>query len=111
MNANELRIGNLTYRIDVAKQTKVIDKLTIYDIARIVDQSFNVFDYEEIVLTKEILLKLGYKEHNFGFYNKGHNLWVFNELFICNMNGVILKYVHEIQNLYFALTKKELNYE
>lgn len=34
-----------------------------------------------------------------------------NGQFICDKTGVVLKYVHQLQNLYFAINNQELNVE
>lgn len=66
--------------------------------------------FEGIPLTEEWLIKFGYKKYPHGdaLFLPGHLVWVCNDLFIDDKNGIVLKYVHQIQNLYFALTSKEL---
>jgi len=59
-------------------------------------------------------LKCGFEECNFteNHYNiKGMRIWKCNDMFLCDKTGVQLKYLHQLQNLYFALTGKELNIE
>jgi len=114
MNANELRIGNLIWDCE----QKEIDKITGIEECRVsIDGSlFPYTPIDSIVgieLTEEWLLKLGFNnldidisyckddfsciEANSGylFWHKGHSL-------------LIIKYVHQLQNLYFALTGEEL---
>ena len=66
-------------------------------------------DYEPINLTEEWLAKLGYdliSENHYGVL--GHLIWKIEGRFYCDKNGMQLKYVHQLQNLYFALTGSEL---
>lgn len=67
-------------------------------------------ELKPIPLTEEILLKCGYiKQDRNMFMIIGHVIWNVQEnLFLCDKNGVVLKYLHQLQNLYFALTNKEL---
>lgn len=75
----------------------------------------NVFDYELIPLTKDWLKKLGFERMEkiniwikdkiqIGSYRSGYYLCVGIELKLSKK----IKYVHQLQNLYFALTEKEL---
>lgn len=72
-----------------------------------------------IPLTEEILLKCGFRRENyiskkawnisFGFYN----IWgIIGDKFTLYLNGdeteTEIKYLHQLQNLYFALTGTEL---
>lgn len=126
---NDLRIGNF---IKVISSTRKFDSYITqvkgYDIVRIEEKSFKYWNYEPIPLTEEW--------HNkFGVYKNGFNSFEYvlpekNNLKIilvfsgdyCFMkqgrkdiisiwNKDLTKremYVHELQNLYFALTQREL---
>ena len=74
-------------------------------------------DLEPIELTEEILLKCGFEKREDGDYN----LFKYSEvdIVICsdfsswkcdgiNFSVNYIKYLHQLQNLYFALTNKEL---
>lgn len=64
---------------------------------------------EQIPLTEEWLLKFGYKKAGSNFWNLGHIVWeCYDGIFICDKNGIGIKSVHQLQNLYFALTGMEL---
>lgn len=73
-------------------------------------------NYEPINLTEEWLLKFGFKRFPWGLVKD--NL-LFKDDLKCSYiilqvgNGfeAKVKHVHQLQNLYFALTNKELNYE
>lgn len=118
MNTNELRIGNLIF----SKETNEIQKITGITEDNVYFNSIT-FDYpcleeiEPIELTQEFLLKfgLGWKNNglrksNFCVRNWGSGWIIFmsNEMFNFKIE---LKYVHQLQNLYFALTGTELAYE
>ena len=128
MEATELRIGNHVEKsLKSGNGRKVFDKIRISDINHIYEKDGS-FNYEPIPLTEEILLKCGFKilKHEFdstfysinildtvvylrpsylsGFY------WGFMldkleaEINDCKR----IEHVHQLQNLYFALTGKEL---
>jgi hypothetical protein len=99
MKANQLRIGNLI----LWDGDEYIVKRSFWDQYKD-DES----DIEFIPLTEEWFLKFGYKRLKDHLCILGHLVWTFNGMFICDKNGVILKYVHQLQNLYFARTEKEL---
>jgi hypothetical protein len=99
MKANELRIGNYIQ----------FPTGSIYKVDMLYDDYSSLLYWMPIPLTEECLLKFGYLEmDNNRFLMKGHNVWKCKELFMCDKNGVILKHVHQLQNLYFALTGCEL---
>jgi len=115
MKAKDLRIGNYVnmdgYPAEVFKITKAF-----IGCGRFRQKNFD--EIEPIPLTEEWLIKFGFnKEHNEEwecnipvFY-----LW-YNESFKCfqispNSNfptTLLIKYVHQLQNLYFALTGEDL---
>jgi hypothetical protein len=115
MIANQLRIGNLI---------KFSEDGTIFTVGSIEEKGFTVQndeettwieaeEFEPIPITEEWLLKFGYlkcslRENHYEI--KGHCIWKCNEMFLCDKNGVLIKHVHQLQNLYFALTGKELTY-
>lgn len=70
--------------------------------------SLSIDELNGIPLTEEWLLKLGFEKYKLGFRNG--NLWVtLTELaWFGNSEITEIKYVHQLQNLYFALTKEEL---
>ena len=113
MNANELRIGNYIKNEGVVMQA---DGMTIFDIAFCVKAE----RYEPIPLGLAWLERFGYEEKeengDHAIYNQtfpdtgisiiadGSGFWWFDEV----GNGQLLKTVHQLQNLYFALTGYEL---
>lgn len=115
MKTNELRIGNF-----------------VYDIHRgiVVDVHLNVLRsiktnktclYQSIPLTEEWLEKFGFTKaiyydvdqnyyvyFDFSIYNFYDEGWFFLDPDNGHINTKGVKYVHELQNLYFALTGEEL---
>ena len=124
MKANELRIGNLVE----ATLTKDVYEIDLYALRVIEDGNYqNSYDTETTVfkpisLTEEWLLKFGFIRH--------HNDYSNGIIYIKNVpnntefewgvypnelgsgiqieNRILLHYVHQLQNLYFALTGEEL---
>ena len=107
MKKNEVRHGNLV--IYGGHQT-TIDEKEIIHFVRFSDK------YEPIPLTEEWLIeKMKFHKQNNQIYSIGLKLfiswWNTNSIEI-DINGEVLeincKYVHELQNIYFALTGEEL---
>lgn len=119
MKANELRIGNWVKVIKQNASIKDFDaQIQCADITRIFDKSFNVWDYKPIPLTEEWLIKFGFindKEIGYRWYLECEgcvilaydlddkcirvsDTWQFGKR----------EYAHQLQNLYFVLTGKEL---
>lgn len=122
MKANELRIGNLV---------KLKDIITTYQEVIMIDGEVNVIqckndihspleDYEPIPLTEEILLKCGFK---WSIYHQAHSndsdsfdyvidiCKEFCRVIKYRRNGDVLihiKYLHQLQNLYWCLCGEEL---
>lgn len=103
---HELRLGNYVYSTN-HKQVFKITQLSFDE--PILDKP--------IPITEDELIKLGYEllvdnSGNIFFSTKGHLIWkCTNDLFMCEKNGVVLKHVHRLQNLYYELNNKELTYK
>jgi hypothetical protein len=112
MKPNELRIGNYIYLSDKEKVWEILDGHEI-------DECYENPYTKSIYLTEEWLLKLGFQSNPYqDRYEKGvlHiecdktkgylQLW-------CEQlpQAIFIKYVHQLQNLYFALTGQELTYQ
>jgi hypothetical protein len=112
MNANELRIGNLVYyriddEMDERQSWNQVNTIDVQDLEFIERNDTN---YTPIPLTEEWLLK-------FGFKKRTSTSWTLNEVDIWLVDGIFenfidnpVQYVHQLQNLYFALTQTELTY-
>lgn len=113
MKASELRIGNLVQ--DKTGNVKTISGDTIAEIDGFDDRLL----IEPIQLTEEWLLKFGFNER---LIDKKHNVlqYFINSFEVVNIrnifyfhypNTISVESVHQLQNLYFALTGKELEYD
>jgi hypothetical protein len=116
MKANELRIGNLVLSKGVPVQIEEI----MWETVRHCFGEFPIDYVEPIPLTEEWLLKFGFeiKLDNFN-WNAGIGI---NEIgdfklalrhtdnfgWFYKSRCTPIKYVHQLQNLYFALTGEEL---
>lgn len=105
MKAKELRIGNLVtgYSYDVA--------ISLEDFKDFYTGDDNIDSYKPIPLTEEWLLKFGFENQLVEFVLDNFYLKRTKNHFeyYCN-NRAEIKYVHQLQNLYFALIGKELEY-
>ena len=112
IKANELRIGNWIYnplqqipfRVDFTALSNVY-----------YDNKLDKPRYEPIPLTEEILLKCGF-EKKFPFYVKGNiEVRIMGNSMPCWVSSRFVttkdQHLHQLQNLYFALTGEELNIE
>jgi hypothetical protein len=114
MRVNELRVGNFVYHEPTIDDWDVI---TIKE-GSIIQCAISPDSYEPILLTEEWLLKFNIKQDEW-FCDNSYKLSQ-NKLFenydvsVCNVNknNIVcfadVKYVHELQNLFFALTHEEL---
>ena len=116
----ELRIGNYIFYKNEIFEVDAISKSHTYllkgkNIVKTTPECLN-----PIPLTEKILLKFGFeKQHNeddFDYwFKKGFCddiLWEHSEGFCHSLNyGGDIKYVHQLQNLYFALTGEELTFK
>lgn len=111
MKANELRIGNLIWLWN----DDLMDNEAV-SVFEINEDELNGFKYrmresEPIPLTEEWLVKFGFEKH-------GEYYILMNPVLLLKDNegsfgvsfwqGNDMKYVHQLQNLYFALTGEEL---
>jgi len=110
MKAEELRVGNYVKNQD--------GTLTGTPIGKPVKLTLDDFDkwlgfYVPISLTKEWLVKLGFI-HMYGVYYSYHGLeFNLEDGYIDNGHSIInlklpVKFVHQLQNIIWALTGKEL---
>ena len=101
IQATQLRIGNFYDHSGRVKKVTPIVIEALFESERIWCKA--------IPLTEELLEKLGYdliSENHYGVL--GHLIWKIEGRFYCDKNGMQLKYVHQLQNLYFALMQREL---
>lgn len=118
MEAKQLRIGNLinangVYEGEVKTFKRFNEDLSVVFFSDGSKHGIGEYleDIKPIPLTEEWLLKFGYwklDHKDAHFVIKGHTIWKCNNLLMCEKNGIIIKSVHQLQNLYFALTNNEL---
>lgn len=120
ITANELRPGNLLYRTDGTPMT--VRSLIYNDLDILVNEHSGLFTFGytalPIPLTEEILLKCNLKfNKKYPHNNKQFEVYEFTENSRFNYYwdggnltflGREIKYLHQLQNLYFALQGKEL---
>lgn len=113
MKANELRIGNYVYD-DVLKDIDTVYQLDLRCVNDCYIKDLNN-EMKPIPLTEEWLLKFGfvvfgidkdhYSLHDFKLFDVG-GYYIVTPL--PHEYKPIIKHVHQLQNLYFALTGEEL---
>ena len=134
MKTHELRIGNYVYYNGNHKHISTVSSLQpkVYvepygavcysesikvGLNNRFDIVYDVENVKPIPLTEEWLIKFGFEKVN-GWYD--YTGWFKDMVEIeCDYNGykfvnylnLEIKHVHKLQNLYFALTNKELNNE
>ncbi len=118
MKANELRIGNYIQ----FRHTETPVKITLGDFVREYKNE-HLEDYEPIPLTEDWLERFGFEQHHDDCSN---GVMYIKDIFseqpktwgaypnevgsgIVIKDSVKLEHVHQLQNLYFALTGEELN--
>ena len=115
INANEIRLGNWVRwgGVNVEITTVTIYQRTFYKCTEGLVSG--------IPLTPEILIACGfvyvedyaeyrYRESTnwFGVFNEHNDDWYFDKP---EMSTVVIKYLHQLQNLYYSLTGQELTYK
>ena len=94
MRAKQFRIGNL---VSLNGKEFEVTLQSLYEGANL--------DWKPIQISKEILLRCGFREFNLGFriHTDVYEEIEFNSVLFCWVNGTKkpIKYVHQLQNLYF----------
>jgi hypothetical protein len=125
LDSHEIRLGN-TYKIELGDGTYKSDLINLADLENLLDDDLDDF-YQAMEINEEWLIKLGFeynkRYNNYvikakGFYNSvGYNDedcdWYYNN---DSSNAgcyyiTSIQYVHQLENLYFALTGEELIYK
>ena len=109
IQANELRIGNW-FIVNWSNEKRKADWMDIRDISEGIIEGGT----SPIPLTLEVLEKCGFEVSNIGnhiFYKNGVIIFFENGKWGISCDSrCSLNYLHQLQNLYFALTGEELNY-
>lgn len=121
VEAKELKIGNYVYYTksfsgEDVERIEVVD----VDLLKEMERTSTFPRVKPITLTEEILLKCGFEQRRKGFielsddafisFNNNH-LGVHNDIYSDDIEYELPKYLHQLQNLYFALTNQELKIE
>jgi len=115
MKVNELRIGNYVYFHGDVEEINMVDGFGV--IGREEQPLCSIDEFEPIPLTEEWLLKFGFEKADeiyfieFGVYSMTIKEYEKGKYILnpeTHFNYVDIEYVHQLQNLYFALTGKEL---
>jgi hypothetical protein len=125
LDSHEIRLGN-TYKVEMGDGTCKSSLINLEDLSNLLDDDLDDY-YQAMELDEVWLIKLGfeYDEHynNYvikakGYYNSvGYNDedgdWYYNNdrsnagcYYITS-----IQYVHQLENLYFAMTGEELTYK
>lgn len=108
INKNELRINNYVKTVydelGYIKINEILDSVVNSDKTKGISYS----SLNPIKLTEEILLKCGFKFKKGYFIYEMFNIVNIDNVFYCNSNGIYISNLHQLQNLYFALTGEEL---
>lgn len=122
MKVNELRIGNLIEYCDFPNKGNIAVGHTLFTNC-FNDPNYLEYFYKPIPLTKEWLIEFGFKYKNPGSGGQdqwsGYGFWSFNDVhFLGIKDGKILyfnrdrrtqiAYVHQLQNLYYAISGQEI---
>lgn len=120
MDARELRIGNILFNGNVCEITE--DDVSVFDGYQKWKQSRMREGFEPIPITEQWLINFGFEitysskfrlkfdhnsKHEFGF-DFSHTPNKSMEGFRFYGKYIKIKYVHQLQNLYFSLTNEEL---
>jgi len=112
MKASELRINNWYYGDALGGG---YEQITAKEILDFFDDPLDDY-YQPIPLTEEWLLKFGFVAKNEGYLCSNKKVYLSDDFyyyclyFDCE-DVIEIKYVHSLQNLYFALTGEELKIE
>ena len=112
MTVEELRIGNL---VDIGKEVNELELVDFVDMY----ENDTLKHFDPIPLNKDWLVKLGFKQMYFlgakiNYYVKGNLIYSIIDRHVEYKNGSInfiirkCEHVHDLQNLYHAITGEEL---
>lgn len=118
IQAHELRIGNYVLLPD-RKDPVIVDQILRYEITVLeTGRFFNLKHVEPIALTTEWLTKFGFDliesrktKNTYKSKDCAFPVYFFSDGVFSMLNpkwDVVLTYVHQLQNLYFALTGEDL---
>ena len=115
IKTNELRIGNLVFLNDKQKVWEIMDGFDIDEMTEnstvdpipISEEWFLNFGFNRIT-TNEYWFVIPLKDRSLNVSTVG-SVEIKSWDMLCISIGCVCEYVHQLQNLYFALTGNELN--
>lgn len=106
MKASELRISNWVHLCDGIDTYEIQVQYDTFSKVK-----FNPSYWKPIPLTEEWLLKFGFKPLGKDWQKNGIIIHTRKRGFVLRKSVPIIEYVHQLQNLVYALTGKELETE
>jgi hypothetical protein len=119
IQSSELRMSNYVYSSDFV--IKSYSPQGLFNLMKNIDDGYN--NIKPIPLTEQWLIDFGFEKiddhrfkikptemdfyYTYSIHDYAFRIYVQGSIICANC----LHYVHQLQNLYFALTNKELNYE
>ena len=112
LDSHEIRLGN-SYKIQMGDGSYKIGLINLEDIEALLDDPIDDF-YEALELDESILLKFGFKPNAKACQSQEYlydtfSIWKYDNEFA--FGQWTIKYVHQLENLYFALKGEELTYK
>jgi len=116
LSASELRIGNWVKPNSPRHREKYLQVESIFsDVINFEFRPYSIDEIEPIPLSEEILLKCGFEKKGeyliygefklWRYINEVDNVWLLEDWpYQCDVI-----HIHQLQNVYFALTGQELN--
>jgi hypothetical protein len=118
MNRQELRLGNYInhsdFKVPMMVSGIILEDKRCYVTSIGGDSTFMIGgSWDPIPLTEEWLLKFGFEQVGFNYYLNGFKIFFDSDSYFYGLRdeGIMdkhLEYLHQLQNLYFALTNEEL---
>ena len=123
MKTNELRIGNYLALPMRGEDVVIVEEILAdeFVVCNVTTNEWPITDYAPILLTDEWLLRFGFNEDHYGDYYREYNInpdkhfhsyfeltQMSNKSYQIREYDIYIAYVHQLQNLYFALTGEEL---
>ena len=109
MKAQELRIGNYVFSKETQKHQMIVGVTLENPFIDAITFDYTTYnEIEPIPLTEKWLKNLGFKKGRKGFWFQGGVEYNPKKFDLSFFGYVEIKYVNQLQNLYFALTGEEL---
>ena len=112
LDSHEIRLGN-TYKVEMVDGTYKSDLINLEDLRNLLDDEIDDF-YQALEISEDWLIKVGFKPNAKACKSQEYlyntiSIWKYDNEFA--FGKWELKYAHQLENLYFALTGEELTYK